>query len=155
MPVRVTSRKPYPELKSRGVRWYTSLIGKASSIPFLVDLLKQENVRCDDAVGPDVRRADRDTPSPKKIDNYILLSIRQAHTTRWIIGWSFTDIRLPDVRVPRRSCYLAITDRCCEIRLVSYQNFFSVYRQISAFTQHMDLPSVAKSSHAFNGPTDV
>lgn len=30
------------------------------------------------------------------MDNYFLLSIRQAQTTRWIIGWSFTAVRLPD-----------------------------------------------------------
>jgi hypothetical protein len=32
-----------------------------------------------------------------QIDNYFISSIRQSRTARWIVGWSFTDQRLPDV----------------------------------------------------------
>ncbi|WWD17985.1 hypothetical protein CI109_102431 [Kwoniella shandongensis] len=53
--------------------WYTSLIGKFSSLAPLIDLLRKH-----------------------KIDNYLLKSIKQAKTTRWILGWSHTATRLPD-----------------------------------------------------------
>ncbi|KAK8865830.1 hypothetical protein IAR55_000978 [Kwoniella newhampshirensis] len=53
--------------------WYTSLIGKFSSLSLLIDLLRKH-----------------------KIDNYLLKSIKQAKTTRWILGWSHNSIRLPD-----------------------------------------------------------
>lgn len=33
-----------------------------------------------------------------QVDNYYILSIRPAKTVRWIIIWSYTAIRLPDVR---------------------------------------------------------
>ncbi|WRT63970.1 uncharacterized protein IL334_000897 [Kwoniella shivajii] len=54
-------------------RWYTSLIGKYSSLSPLVELLKVN-----------------------KIDNYLLKNIRQSKTTRWILGWSHCSNRLPD-----------------------------------------------------------
>ncbi|WVQ97117.1 hypothetical protein IAU59_004227 [Kwoniella sp. CBS 9459] len=54
-------------------RWYTSLIGKYTSLQPLVDLLRRH-----------------------KIDNYMLKDIRQAKTTRWILGWSHHPSRLPD-----------------------------------------------------------
>ncbi|WVR05733.1 hypothetical protein IAU60_002758 [Kwoniella sp. DSM 27419] len=53
--------------------WFTSLIGKFSSLQPLVDLLRQ-----------------------KKMDNYFVRNIRQAKTTRWILGWSHQTSRLPD-----------------------------------------------------------
>ncbi|OCF38557.1 hypothetical protein I317_07667 [Kwoniella heveanensis CBS 569] len=54
-------------------RWYTSLIGKYTSLHPLVELLRKH-----------------------KIDNYMLRNIRQAKTTRWILGWSHHPSRLPD-----------------------------------------------------------
>ncbi|WWC86060.1 uncharacterized protein L201_000931 [Kwoniella dendrophila CBS 6074] len=54
-------------------RWFTSLIGKYSSLTPLVDQLRRN-----------------------KIDNYLLKSIKQSKTTRWILGWSYSPIRLPD-----------------------------------------------------------
>ncbi|WVF70753.1 hypothetical protein IAT40_005547 [Kwoniella sp. CBS 6097] len=54
-------------------RWYTSLIGKYTSLQPLVELLRKH-----------------------KIDNYMLKNIRQAKTTRWILGWSHHPSRLPD-----------------------------------------------------------
>ncbi|ORX39814.1 hypothetical protein BD324DRAFT_678907 [Kockovaella imperatae] len=54
-------------------QWFTSLIGKYSSLTPLVDLIKSF-----------------------KIDNYFIKSIKQAKTSRWIIGWSYSEIRLPD-----------------------------------------------------------
>ncbi|WVQ85337.1 hypothetical protein IAT38_007502 [Cryptococcus sp. DSM 104549] len=54
-------------------RWFTSLIGKYSSLRPLVDLLGE-----------------------LKITNYFVKSIKQARTSRWIIGWSHTYTRLPE-----------------------------------------------------------
>ncbi|QRV93814.1 ribosomal RNA large subunit methyltransferase F [Ceratobasidium sp. AG-Ba] len=53
--------------------WYTSLLGKMSSVAALVTTLNE-----------------------KGIDNYAIGEIVQGNTRRWIIGWSFLDIRLPD-----------------------------------------------------------
>nr|XP_018999717.1 uncharacterized protein I203_07602 [Kwoniella mangroviensis CBS 8507]OCF63178.1 hypothetical protein I203_07602 [Kwoniella mangroviensis CBS 8507] len=60
-------------------RWYTSLIGKYASLSALVELLRQN-----------------------KIDNYLLKSIKLSKTTRWILGWSHSSIRIPDVSYSRR-----------------------------------------------------
>ncbi|GFZ46189.1 hypothetical protein JCM24511_04436 [Saitozyma sp. JCM 24511] len=54
-------------------RWYTSLIGRYSSLAPLVDLLRKHQV-----------------------DNYFIKSIKQARTARWILGWSHAATRLPD-----------------------------------------------------------
>ncbi|WVW82082.1 hypothetical protein I302_104087 [Kwoniella bestiolae CBS 10118] len=54
-------------------RWYTSLIGKYSSLTPLIELLREH-----------------------KIDNYLLKSIKQSKTTRWILGWSYSSIRISD-----------------------------------------------------------
>nr|ODO02552.1 hypothetical protein L204_01289 [Cryptococcus depauperatus CBS 7855] len=54
-------------------RWYTSLVGKYSSLGPLVDLLRGS-----------------------QIDNYFIKPIKQARTSRWIIGWSHGPWRLPD-----------------------------------------------------------
>nr|XP_019014743.1 uncharacterized protein I206_00829 [Kwoniella pini CBS 10737]OCF53524.1 hypothetical protein I206_00829 [Kwoniella pini CBS 10737] len=53
--------------------WYTSLIGKFSSLSPLVELLRKN-----------------------KVDNYLLKNIKQSKTVRWILGWSFSSIRIPD-----------------------------------------------------------
>ncbi|KAJ9104294.1 hypothetical protein QFC20_004576 [Naganishia adeliensis] len=78
--------------------WYTSLIGKASSIPLLIGKLGEH-----------------------QIDNYILLGMRQAHTTRWVLGWSLTDIRLPDDRLP-------------------------ICGQVPTASKHLDVPSTREGS---------
>ncbi|KAG0694908.1 hypothetical protein DFH29DRAFT_761649, partial [Suillus ampliporus] len=54
-------------------RWYTSMLGKMSSIPDIVSLFREHSV-----------------------DNYAITEFVQGQTRRWAIGWSFQDARLPD-----------------------------------------------------------
>jgi len=55
-------------------RWYTSMLGKMSSIPDIICLFREHNV-----------------------DNYAVTEFVQGQTRRWAIGWSFQDARLPDI----------------------------------------------------------
>jgi len=54
-------------------RWFTSLLGKLSSVGTIVERLRKEN-----------------------IDNYAIKEIVQGQTRRWVVAWSFMDLRLPD-----------------------------------------------------------
>jgi 23S rRNA A1618 N6-methylase RlmF len=55
-------------------RWFTSMLGHLSSLTPLVEMLRSNG-----------------------IDNYAIGELVQGRTRRWVIGWSFSNVRLPDV----------------------------------------------------------
>ncbi|KAG5520057.1 hypothetical protein PMAC_001133 [Pneumocystis sp. 'macacae'] len=60
-------------LKER-VNWYTSMLGKLSSVIKIIELFKE-----------------------MQIDNYVLSELPVGgNTRRWVIGWSFMDLRAPN-----------------------------------------------------------
>uniref|UniRef100_A0A8H7XML2 U6 small nuclear RNA (adenine-(43)-N(6))-methyltransferase n=1 Tax=Psilocybe cubensis TaxID=181762 RepID=A0A8H7XML2_PSICU len=54
-------------------KWYTSMLGKMSSVATIVEVLRQ-----------------------RSITNYAVTEFVQGQTRRWAIAWSFADTRLPD-----------------------------------------------------------
>jgi hypothetical protein len=73
-------------------RWYTSMLGKLSSLDPVVRRLRENKVRGWCATyffTPD---------STLQIDNYAITAFVQGQTWRWAVGWSFSAFRLPDVR---------------------------------------------------------
>ncbi|PPQ68289.1 hypothetical protein CVT24_005105 [Panaeolus cyanescens] len=54
-------------------RWFTSMLGKLSSVQNIVQRLRHHG-----------------------ITNYAITEFVQGQTRRWAIGWSFLDVRLPD-----------------------------------------------------------
>lgn len=55
------------------IRWFSSLLGKATSVRSIVEHLAR--LGC---------------------DNYALVEFTQAYTHRWVVAWSWTGARLPD-----------------------------------------------------------
>jgi methyltransferase len=77
------------ELQDR-CQWFTSLIGKFASLKPLVDLLRGHKVKSS-------TRVIFQSLTSAQIENYFIKSIKPSKTTRWILGWSYGEARLPDV----------------------------------------------------------
>ncbi|KAI0686553.1 S-adenosyl-L-methionine dependent methyltransferase [Earliella scabrosa] len=54
-------------------RWFTSMLGKMSTLTHIVQLLREN-----------------------KVDKYAITELVQGQTRRWVIAWSFGSTRLPD-----------------------------------------------------------
>jgi hypothetical protein len=78
------------------------MLGKMSSIPDIVCLFREHNVRTlqDSAIFYLTWTC--------KVDNYAITEFVQGQTRRWAIGWSFQDARLPDVCLP----FTSMTSSC-------------------------------------------
>ncbi|KAF9478453.1 hypothetical protein BDN70DRAFT_933402 [Pholiota conissans] len=71
-------------------KWYTSMLGKMSSILSIVKLLH------DNSVTVALTLASSLLLTTSKITNYAITEFVQGQTRRWAIAWSFTDTHLPD-----------------------------------------------------------
>lgn len=76
------------------ISWYTSMLGKMSTLSGIVAMLRKCEVRA--FVCADTNPF---TYGTQQIDNYAITEFVQGQTKRWAIAWSFTDIHLPDVRL--------------------------------------------------------
>lgn len=101
------------------------MLGKMSSVPDIICLFREHNVRVFVAHFRGLL-SDLD-----KVDNYAVTEFVQGQTRRWAIGWSFQDARLPDV--------------CCP---------FPSYGEFSLGCQHLDFRSHLEPNpaehHAFS-----
>lgn len=106
-------------LKDR-VLWYTSLLGKLSSLPGLLRMLKENDV-----------------------DNYGVTEFLQGQTKRWALIWSFTKYRVPDhlIRVRNPDLSKLIPGSNAISRDLSrdlYQNHEQVVQAVHRFKDAFD-----------------
>ena len=71
------------------------MLGKMSSLASIVQKLRENKVSF---MRMRERRMLRSTN--QQVDNYVVSELVQGQTKRWVIGWSYGDIRLPDASVP-------------------------------------------------------
>jgi len=71
-------------------RWFTSMLGKLSSLTDVVNSLRGNGVR-------GLLRRQITSLMTMQVENYAITEFVQGQTRRWAIGWSFGDERLPDV----------------------------------------------------------
>ncbi|KAL0950456.1 hypothetical protein HGRIS_010405 [Hohenbuehelia grisea] len=79
--------------------WYTSMLGKMTSLIDVVEALKQQLVT-----------------------NYAVTELVQGQTRRWVIAWSYNDIRLPD-SVGRLSTSSPVIQSIIPLRNTLLHNF--------------------------------
>ena len=77
------------------IRWYTSMLGKMSSVLKVVDLLRARGVSLHNNSFLEV--FEWILNFTRKVNNYAITEFVQGQTRRWAVGWSFLDGRLPDV----------------------------------------------------------
>jgi hypothetical protein len=73
-------------------RWYTSMLGKMSSVVTIVENFRKHSVCLYFVNFYDAF----DLYHLKQITNYAITEFVQGWTRRWAVGWSFTDMHLPD-----------------------------------------------------------
>ena len=94
-------------LKSRlKSRWYTSMLGKLSSVTEVVGAIREHKVSDEGFLASEIHRGFRSLcfiviPNHKlsstQITNYAITEFVQGQTRRWAVGWSLGGFRLPDV----------------------------------------------------------
>lgn len=72
------------------------MLGKASSVEALTAFLRANDVRADMSSG----HSSQGHLTAMQIHNFAVYCFVLGSTRRWLLGWSFTPIRLPDVRIP-------------------------------------------------------
>ncbi|KAF5370555.1 hypothetical protein D9757_010131 [Collybiopsis confluens] len=100
-------------------RWYTSMLGKLSSVEDVVNTLKSHS-----------------------IDNYIVTEFVQGQTRRWAVGWSFLDVRLPDSvsRVPNPNPSIS---KCLPAHNTITQSVPAISKTLLAENLHQMLSSIS------------
>ena len=79
-------------------RWYTSMLGKMSSVATIVESLRKRDVRLISSTCMHILTF----YFFEQITNYAITEFVQGQTRRWAVGWSFTDMHLSDVSCPNR-----------------------------------------------------
>lgn len=100
------------------VRWYTSMLGKASSLKMLVDKLREA-----------------------KIDNYAVSELVQGNKTRrWTLGWSFLPMRPSEhaARSLRSAVWKKVLPPVVETELVSLEAKTNVGPLISKINETIE-----------------
>lgn len=72
-----------------------------SSLVALVTILKEKSVSSKGL--SNVQTLRNLVVTVQQIDNYAITELVQGNTRRWVIAWSFLDIRLPDVCISARN----------------------------------------------------
>ncbi|KAF5358858.1 hypothetical protein D9757_008617 [Collybiopsis confluens] len=100
-------------------RWYTSMLGKLSSVEDIVNTLKSHS-----------------------IDNYIVTEFVQGQTRRWAVGWSFLNVRLPDSvsRIPNPNPTIS---KCLPAHNTITQSVPDISKTILAESLHQMLSSIS------------
>jgi hypothetical protein len=101
-------------IRSR-IRWYTSMVGKKSSLKMIVRYLKEQH-----------------------IDNYVTTELVQGRTHRWVIGWSFVEkvSKAPPPSLPEQLHF--VINMPSDHVFTNLQQFFQNYDIVHEVTSSID-----------------